>query len=202
MKRKRWIFLIIILCLAIAVCVVLLIKTRSGSQTKKTNTGSSSVTEEQNGSGQDTEQADEETQTEDSNDSEQAESSDTSGNSEDPANYDPTENASANSTVSAVKQKAIGKWKRTGIKYSDGSIQGDDTSCVYNFKSDGTYSADGKNADGKSYNKNGTWKVNSKKKIVLSDSVKLAFNDDGDLMQYTGYRDGKGNRLYYVYTKK
>jgi cytoskeletal protein RodZ len=207
MRKKRRIVLIIILCVIAAASLFLYFRMRSNSSSD-TSSGSksSSVSEEQNNSSNTSDSSDSsEASDEDTDTDTDTSSSDSSDNnsssSDDPANYDPTENASSSSTVNAVKKKAVGTWTRTGIRYSDGSVQGDDTSCVYRFKSDGTYTANGKNADGKAYNKNGTWKVNSKKKIVLSNNVKLAFNDNGELLEYTGYRDGKGNRLYYVYTK-
>lgn len=206
MRKKRRIVLIIILCVIVAAGLFLYFKMHSSSSDTSSSSKSSSVSEEQNSSSDTSDSSDSSEASDESTDSDtDTSTSDSSDNnsssSDDPANYDPTENASSNSTISAVKKKAIGTWTRTGIRYSDGSVQGDDTSCVYKLKSDGTYTANGKNANGKSYNTNGTWKVNSKKKIVLSNNVKLAFNDNGELLEYTGYRDGKGNRLYYVYTK-
>lgn len=197
MKKKGLIALIVVLCIALAAGLYIIIKDELNSS-NSSSSNKSTVSEES----QDTEDAD--TTTEDSSSEESSDSSESSSSSSDidasdPGNYDPTD-STKNTKASKLKKKAIGTWVQSGIQYSDGSTEGDGSSCTYVIKSDGTYTANGKTTAGKAYNTNGKWSVKNGK-IVLG-STSLGFNSSGQLLKYTGTRDGKGYKLFYVYNKK
>ncbi|MDD6154126.1 MAG: lipocalin family protein [Eubacteriales bacterium] len=202
MKKKGLIFLIVVLILVLIAGLVVLFKT-GGDDKESANTAKEQTVEEsQDENEEEAEPADDESENEDKDaedDSQDEDDQNASIDAQDPGDYDPTD-VSKNAEPSKLEKDAIGTWSLQGIRYSDGSLQSDGTSCTYTINSDGTYTANGKNAKGKSFNTNGKWKVKNGKVVLGSD--KLGFDDDGELLKFTGDRDGKGYKLFYVYTKK
>ena len=123
------------------------------------------------------------------------------GDEDDPENYDSTEDTGKDSTIDAMTKRYIGTWEQQGILQGGGDL---DTStgsyCTYIFNSDYSYTAKGKDMNGKKINEEGTWKLNDKKQIVAGDFT-MGIDDSGYLLKDTGQRDGKGRKMKYAFAK-
>ena len=120
---------------------------------------------------------------------------------EDPANADGTIETGQNATAEEMIKRYVGKWVLQGIIQSDGNL---DTSsgakCTYVINSDKTYTAKGKDVNGKKIDEKGKWKLNENKQLVCGKST-LGIDDSGYLLKDTGERDGKGRKIKYAFSK-
>ena len=117
------------------------------------------------------------------------------------ANYDSTEDTGKNATTEAMIQRYIGTWEQQGILQGGGDLDTTTGSyCTYIFNSDFSYTAKGKDVNGKKINEDGTWKLNANKQIVAG-SYTMGIDDSGYLLKDTGERDGKGRKMKYAFAK-
>ena len=123
------------------------------------------------------------------------------GDEDDPENYDSTADTGKKSSTDAMMQRYIGTWEEQGILQGSGDL---DTStgstCTYIFNSDFSYTAKGKDINGKKIDEKGTWKLNANKQIVAG-SYTMGIDDSGYLLKDTGERDGKGRKMKYAFAK-
>ena len=123
------------------------------------------------------------------------------GDEDDPENYDSTEETGRDATTDAMMQRYIGTWEQQGILQGGGEIDvSSDSYCTYIFNSDFTYTAKGKDVNGKKINEDGTWKLNANKQIVAG-GYTMGIDDSGYLLKDTGERDGKGRKMKYAFAK-
>lgn len=123
------------------------------------------------------------------------------GDEDDPANEDTTKDTGKNVTTDAMMQRYIGTWDQQGILVGSGDLDASSGSyCTYVFKADFTYTAKGKDVNGKKINEEGTWKLNANKQIVAGDYT-MGIDDSGYLLKDTGERDGKGRKMKYAFAK-
>ena len=122
-----------------------------------------------------------------------------SSDPEDPANSVPTSGI-PDLPKDEAQAAYIGVWKLTGILFSDGSVIADGSKGRYRIRQDGTYLLTGEKADTGPFTENGQWAM-SEENVLLAGEAELLLDKEGRLLKYTGQRDGKGHRLYYVYRK-
>lgn len=123
------------------------------------------------------------------------------GDEDDPENYDSTEETGREATTDDMIQRYLGTWEEQGILQGGGELDSSTNSyCTYIFKDDFTYTAKGKDANGKKIDENGTWKLNANKQIVAGDYT-MGIDDSGYLLKDTGERDGKGRKMKYAFAK-
>ncbi len=118
--------------------------------------------------------------------------------SEDPADVDTTADTAEGKSDDQMKKKYQGTWKLAGILYSDGSTEKAGT-CTIKVNSDGSYTMKG-TLSGKQVDQSGSWSLTDSKKLKLSDD-ELGIDSDGNLLKYTGQRDGKGYKLNYAFKR-
>ena len=132
---------------------------------------------------------------------EEARKKEEEGDEDDPENYDSTEDTGKNATTEAMIQRYIGTWEQQGILQGGGDLDTTTGSyCTYIFNSDFSYTAKGKDVNGKKINEDGTWKLNANKQIVAG-SYTMGIDDSGYLLKDTGERDGKGRKMKYAFAK-
>lgn len=123
------------------------------------------------------------------------------GDEDDPENYDSTEDTGKDSTTDAMIERYTGTWEQQGILQGGGDLDTTTGSyCTYIFNSDFSYTARGKDINGKKINEEGTWMLNAKKQIVAGDYT-MGIDDSGYLLKDTGERDGKGRKMKYAFAK-
>ena len=123
------------------------------------------------------------------------------GDEDDPENYDSTAETGKKASTETMMQRYIGTWEQQGILLGGGDLDtSDGSSCTYIFNSDFSYTAKGKDINGKKIDERGTWKLNANKQIVAGDAT-MGIDDSGYLLKDTGERDGKGRKMKYAFAK-
>ena len=123
------------------------------------------------------------------------------GDEDDPENYDSTVETGKKASTEAMMQRYIGTWEQQGILLGGGDLStSDGSTCTYIFNSDFSYTAKGKDINGKKIDESGTWKLNANKQIVAGSST-MGIDESGYLLKDTGERDGKGRKMKYAFAK-
>ena len=123
------------------------------------------------------------------------------GDEDDPENYDSTKDTGKDQATDTMVQRYTGTWEQQGILQGGGELDVSSGSyCTYVFNSDFTYTAKGKDMNGKKIDEDGTWKLNANKQIVAGDYT-MGIDESGYLLKDTGERDGKGRKMKYAFLK-
>lgn len=123
------------------------------------------------------------------------------GDEDDPVNDDSTKDTGKSATTDAMTKRYVGTWEQQGVLQGDGNLDtSTGSSCTYVFNADYTYTAKGKDINGKTINENGTWKLNANKQIVAG-GYTMGIDESGYMLKDTGERDGKGRKMRYAFSK-